>query len=147
LNLMTELLVTYIVLGVILFSFDTRTVLDPPQLALGLGLAAAFGLGLGTVNAYLFTRFPDWQIFWGILTRPLLLFSCVMFMFQDVPQPFRDILWFNPLVHAVGAFRAGIYPNYATGYVSPAYVLALALALFMVGLMLLRRFHRDMLYD
>ena len=55
--------------------------------------------------------------------------SCVMFMYTDVPQPFRDILWFNPLVHAVGTTRSGFYPNYRTDYISPAYVLAVSAVL------------------
>jgi len=147
LNLMTQLMVTYIVLAGILFAFDTRTVLDPPRIAEGLLLAAAFALGVGTVNAYLFTRFPDWQHFWSIITRPLLIFSCVMFIYEDVPQPFRDILWFNPLVHVVGAARAGFYLNYRADYVSPAYVMAISVVLLLLGLLLLRRFHRELLYE
>lgn len=147
LNLMAQLLVSYIVIGGILLAFDTRTVLDPPRIAEGLMLAAAFALGVGTLNAYLFTRFPDWQLFWSILTRPLLIISCVIFMFDNVPQPYRDILWFNPIVHAVGAMRAGFYPNYRADYVSPAYVLGVSAVLLLIGLLLLRRFHRDILFD
>jgi capsular polysaccharide transport system permease protein len=147
LNLMTQLMVTYIVLAGILLTFDTRTVLEPLWIAEGLALAAVFALGVGTVNAYLFTRFPDWQYFWSILTRPLLILSCVIFMYDNVPQPFQGILWFNPLVHAVGAMRAGFYPNYRVDYVSPVYVLAVSVTLILIGLLLLRRFHRDLLHE
>jgi capsular polysaccharide transport system permease protein len=79
------------------------------------------------------------------MMRPMVLISGVMFTFDSIPQPFRDWLWYNPLMHVTGEMRAGFYFNYAANYVSPAYVFGIALATGLVGMLFLRRYHRDIL--
>ena len=49
------------------------------------------------------------------------------------------MLWWNPLVHTVALMRAGFYGSYEPDYASPAYVLGIALSLFVIGAYLLRR--------
>ena len=79
------------------------------------------------------------------MTRPLLLISAVLFTLETVPQPYRDWLWFNPLVHIIGTLRAGFYNSYDATYVSPVYVFGISLMLMLSGLILLRRYHNDIL--
>lgn len=146
LNLMTQILVAYIVFVGIVLMFDTRTLIHLPSIALGLSMAAFLGLGAGTLNCFLFTMFPVWPRVWSVLTRPLFLVSCTIFLFDTIPQPFRDYLWFNPLVHAVGVTRRGFYPTYDAAYVSLTYVFGLGLLLMVIGMVFLRRYHRDLLY-
>lgn len=145
-NILTEIMVAYIVLAGIMILFDTRTVLDPPAIILGFAMAAALAFGVGTLNAFLMTRFDLWQRFWSIATRPLFIISCIFFVFDAIPQPYRDILWWNPLVHVVGQTRSGFYPGYDAPYVSAIYVFGLSIALTATGLVFLRRYHRDLLY-
>ena len=90
-------------------------------------------------------RFPVWVTIWGILNRPMFLISCIFFLFETIPQPYQDILWYNPLIHIVGEMRAGFYSNYDAPYVSELYVYGVSLCLTVVGLVLLRRFHRELL--
>ena len=71
--------------------------------------------------------------------------SGIFFLFDSVPQPYRDILWYNPLIHMVGQMRAGIYVTYEAEYVSVGYVMGLSLLLFATGLLLLRRHLRNAL--
>ena len=144
-NLLTELMVAYIVFAGILLFFETRVILDLPLIALGLGLAAALGLGVGTLNCFLFIRFPIWQQVWSILMRPLVILSCTFLLYGQIPQPFRGYLWFNPIVHVVGLTRAGFYANYDASYTSPLYVLGFAGICMVMGLVLLRRYHQDMM--
>jgi capsular polysaccharide transport system permease protein len=54
------------------------------------------------------------------------------------------LLWFNPLVHVVGQMRRGFYPTYEGAYVSPGYVLGLSAVCLLAGLLLLGRYHRDL---
>ena len=54
-------------------------------------------------------------------------------------------MWYNPLVHVVGQMRSGFYPYYDAPYVSPAYVFAISLICFALGLVMLRRYARDIL--
>ena len=56
-----------------------------------------------------------------------------------MPPQAQAVLWYNPLIHAVGLTRAGLYSGYDAHYVSPLYVLGVAGSLFVVGAYLLRR--------
>jgi len=145
LNGMTQALVAYLIITGILLFFETRTILHFPSIFAGFGMAMALGFGVGVVNCYMSTRFSLWQRVWAIGTRPLFIISCIFFVFDTIPQPFRDYLWWNPLVHVVGMTRRGFYPYYSADYVSVAYVMVVSLVLSAVGLLLLYRFHKDIL--
>ncbi|MEM9756137.1 MAG: ABC transporter permease [Pseudomonadota bacterium] len=146
LNGLTLLLVGYVIFAAICLAADTQSVLDPAQLALAYSMAAALALGVGAMNCVLVSLVPIWQQIWSILNRPLFLVSCVFFLFDAVQQPWRDVLWWNPLVHVVGAMRTAFYPTYDASYLSPAYVFGLSLALLAGGLVLLGRYHRDIIH-
>ncbi|MFY0633394.1 MAG: ABC transporter permease [Vannielia sp.] len=145
LNTITQTLVLMILLTGIIIAFDLRVILDIPHLALGFGLAVWLALGVGTLNAYLLSSFPTWERSWAILNRPLFILSCVLFVFDDVPQPYQDWLWFNPLIHCVGLVRAGIYATYDASYTSVGYVLAVGGVPMALGLLFLRRHHRNII--
>jgi capsular polysaccharide transport system permease protein len=147
LNAATQALVAYLVFGGILTVFETQTVLTPGPIFASFGLVAVLALGVGTLNCWLFARFPAWQTIWSILTRPLFLISGVFFTLDEVPEPYRDWLWWNPLNHVVGLLRAGLYPGYRADYAEPLYVLAVALVPLVLGLLMLRREARDLLHD
>ena len=143
-NAITQLLVAYLIFAALLFFQDTRTDPQAGGIALALFMAFAFGAAVGVINCFLNEAFPWWMQVWAILNRPLFLVSCVIFMFDDIPQPFRDYLWWNPLVHIIGQMRKSFYPSYAGDYVSPAYVLGMSLLVYAIGLALLIRYHRDL---
>jgi capsular polysaccharide transport system permease protein len=143
-NAITQMLVAYLVFAAILFFQDTRTDPQAGGIALSLFMALAFGAAVGVMNCFLNEAFPWWQQVWAILNRPLFLISCVLFVYDDIPKPFADYLWFNPLVHIVGQMRRSFYPSYAGDYVSPAYVLGVSLLVYALGLALLIRYHRDL---
>ncbi|NVJ64329.1 MAG: ABC transporter permease [Flavobacteriaceae bacterium] len=145
LNLMTQLLVSYAVLGGILLIFETRVVLDGVTIATSYGLAALLALGVGCFNSYMTVRFPVYQRIWSIAMRPLFLISCVFFLFDTIPEPYSNYLWFNPLVHVVGLMRRGFYPNYDAPYVSEPYVMTVSLIALVLGLTLLHRDHKALL--
>lgn len=145
LNMVTLLLVGYIIFSGCLLLFETRTTLDLPVIVQAYALSALLGLGIGTLNAYSFTRFPVVQRFWSILMRPMFLISGVLIPFGSIPQPYRDYLWYNPLVHLTGLMRAGFYGTYDASYVSVPYVLGISLVCLSIGLVLLRRHHQDLL--
>ena len=145
LNLITQLLVGYLILGGCLVLFVTRTKLDLPIIVEAYAIAAFLGLGIGTLNAYLFTRFPLVQRFWSILMRPMFLLSGVIIPLAAIPNPYRDYLWYNPLMHVTGLMRRGFYGTYDASYVSVPYVMGIALICLALGLALLRGNYRDLL--
>ena len=142
-NLLTHVMVFFIVVTGICQWFDECHILNIPAIALGMGLAAVFGFGIGILNCLLFSVFPVWESLWGILTRPLFLLSTVIYAFDDIPGQFRDLVWFNPMIHAIGLVRRGFYPTYDAAYASAPYVLGLALGLTVLGLALLGRWYLD----
>ena len=143
LNFLTHLMVISIILMGIVLVYDLRVVMDLQRLLLALALAGVFALGIGTFNCYLFVAFPSYVHVWAILNRPMFLLSGVLFLFDSVPQPFRDMLWYNPLVHLIGLMRSGIYATYEASYVSVAYVLGLSLLLLLAGLYMQYRYLRS----
>ena len=145
LNSFAQILVSAIVLTFILQVLGARAHLDFGSIALAYLLVMCLAAGVGTLNAFLSLAYPLWATVWAIVTRPLFIVSCIFFVFEAVPSPYGDVLWFNPLVHIVGLMRGGLYPFYHPGYVSVGYVLGIAAICFIAGLFLLWRHHRDIL--
>ncbi len=144
-SIVTEFMISYIVLSTILLTFETRTTLDLPRILLAYSMAIATGLGFGTLNCYLWVAFPVWRSLWSMLSRPLLLVSGVMILPEAIPRPIRDWLWWNPLLHVTSEMHAAFYYGYSPEDISPAYVFGLALGAGTFGFLLLRRYYRDLL--
>jgi len=144
LNVVTQIMVASVILGGIFLAFDPNVVIDAPRLGLALAMALSLAGGIGTLNSFLTLAWPLWSTIWAILTRPLFIVSGIFFVFEAVPRPFDDVLWFNPLIHVIGMTRDGIYPFYQASYVSPAYVLGLSAGCFITGQFFLWRYHRDL---
>jgi len=145
LNTLTQIMVGFFLLAAILALSDTHTVLDIQPILLAICLAALLGLGVGTMNCLLMGLFPVWKTIWSIITRPLFIASGILFLYEDMPPMIQDILWYNPLIHIVGLFRRGMYSLYNPIYILPPFVLGVALVLVALALLLLRRYHKDIL--
>ncbi|WP_102223976.1 ABC transporter permease [Acidimangrovimonas sediminis] len=141
---LTQVLAMYIVIAGIVAVFGLRPWVDPWAAGNALGMAAALGAGVGTLNCYLMTAFPAWARIWAIVTRPLFLISGAFFLYEGLPLPAREVLWFNPLIHVTAEMRAGFYPTYEAAFVSSSFVYLAALTALAAGLMLLRRHSRTM---
>lgn len=147
LNALTGMMVGYIVLTGIMLLFDTGAVIRIGPILVSLAMAILLGLGVGSVNCVLFGLVPVWGQIWAILTRPLMLLSGVIILQESLPRWVRDLLWYNPLSHVTAEMRRGFYPMYDASFVSLTYVFGLALGLTVLGLMLLGRYHLDILND
>ena len=145
LQVLTQVMVVYIVFSGILVFTETRAVLDFPSIALAIAMAVSLGLGVGAINCYLLDAIPIWERLWGIVTRPLMFVSAVFYTLEELPRALQDILWYNPIVHIVGVMRTGFYPGYDPLYVSLPYVFGIGLSLAAMGFLLLRRYHLDLL--
>lgn len=137
LNALTQTMVASVIFVGIMLFFDTKVIIRLPYIAAALALTGVLALGIGTLNCFLFTRFPVWQQIWSILTRPLFIGSCVFMLFDQVPAWVRDWLWYNPVVHLVGMMRHGFYSTYHAPYVSVSYVIGFSLVCGLMGLLLL----------
>jgi capsular polysaccharide transport system permease protein len=145
LNMLTQTLVFLVIVSGIVILFDVQTIIDPLPILAGVGLTGLVALGIGTLNCFLFNMVPVWEPIWQILTRPLFLVSTVFFTFEQIPQQYQDIGWWNPLVHLVALIRQGLYPSYDAYWVTPLYPATLGTLTLVFGLLFLRRFHGDIL--
>ncbi len=145
LNTLTGFLVALIVLWGILLVSPTTALLDLPKIALALSLSALLGLGIGTMNCYLSARIEVWDIAWSIASRPLFIVSGVFFIYEGVPKAAQNVLYYLPWMHIAGLMREGFYATYRPDYVSVSYVLVCSMLPLVFGLLLLRRYHKDLL--
>ena len=145
LSTITHVMVFYIVMTGIHVIYELNTIIDFVRIFETLLAAAVLGLAIGTLNCFFFTRFPVYRSAWSVLTRPLFIISCIIFVPEDIPAEIRDWILVNPIVHLVGNMRAAFYATYDATYVSLVYVYLIAGFVLAFGLLLLRRYHRDLL--
>lgn len=145
LNAITSIMIAVILLPLIIIFYDLNVIIDMKAIAWGYMLAFALGAGIGTLNCFLLSVLPIWERAWAVLNRPMFLVSGVIVLFDTVPLPYRDWMWWNPLIHPIGLVRKGIYSTYDATYVSSVYVLAVSGVTLALGLLLLRRYHRDII--
>ena len=145
LNTMTQILVFLIVMSGITLIFDIQSILAPRAILMSFAMAVSLGFSIGILNCYLIYAYPAWERIWAILNRPMFIVSCILFLLETIPEPYRGILWYNPLVHVTGEMRAGFYPSYEADYVSYAYVFGISLICSLFGIILLSRYHREMI--
>ncbi len=145
LNSLTQILIGALLIGGIMALVDAHAVFTAGPVLEATALAILLGLGVGLVNCVLIGLFPLWDTAWSIINRPLFLASGVIYIYEDLPTNAQNLLWYNPILHIIGIFRTGIFPTYSADYASPLYVLMIALALMTLGLILMGRYHRDVL--
>ena len=141
---MVHALVCIIVITGIIWYENVELIVNLPRVVSAFVRSAFLALGVGCANCFLMRRFPIWANVWAIITRPLFLISCIFIPFDSMPQGFREVLWFNPLIHIVGTNRSGFYSTYRAEYVDPVYVFVIAAVLFGGGLAFLTKWHRDL---
>ena len=144
-NLITHIVIFILIITVIKYMYDLSLDLNYLNIIIALCMTASLALGLGCFNCFLATRFPVWERIWAIANRPAFIISGIFFIIDDIPEPFKSYLWFNPLIHVVGKMRSGFYPYYEANYVSYLFVFLISLFLFFIGLILLSRQHRFLL--
>lgn len=104
------------------------------------------GLGLGLVLSVANQLLAELATIVKLLFTPIYFVSGVMFPVLVVPHPYRDWLFYNPLVSGIETLRGGFFPHY---YVVPetslSYLYGFALVSIFFGLALQVRFARKIL--
>ncbi len=146
LTFLTQVLVFCLIFTGVLWIYDPQVSLDLELIALAIAMTAVLGAGIGILNCLMISVLPSWQRLWNIAHKPMFIISSIFYIFEAVPEPYRSILWYNPLIHIVGTLRQATFSSYHASYASPAYVFAIGLTCLVVGLFFLRRWHKDFLY-
>ena len=145
-TLVTTAVMVVILTGIVIYD-DVNTIMRWWPVMASMIFAALLGLSAGCMNAYLFKRFAVWGTIWGILTRPMLIISGVLMIYEDMPELAQKVLWYNPVIHLTGLMRKGFYPMYHPEYISLLYVSFWITIPMTIGLLLLRRYQRELLYS
>ena len=84
----------------------------------------------------------SWDKIWGQLTRLLYFCSGIFYVPGMMPDWIRDILAWNPVLHAVDWFRSSFFREYEPHWLDRSYLLTFAVVALLVGLGLERGLQR-----
>lgn len=101
-------------------------------------VTALLGCGVGFVNAVLQTLFRSWDKLWNNATRLLYFFSGIFYVPGMMPDWARDILGWNPLLHAIDWFRVGFFSGYQPHWLDRRYLLLAGVLAILAGFALER---------
>jgi capsular polysaccharide transport system permease protein len=105
-----------------------------------------FAFGLGLISAVANNLYRPWSYGWLILQRFLYVASGVFYIPQSMPDWIRDALAWNPLLQGIEWFRTGFFRGYDPPWLDKPYLLGVAFATVVVGMMLERTLRRKMKY-
>lgn len=141
-----ELLTDTLVAAVLLVGFGLvglgRLPEDLAGVAAALLAAWLLGCGFGFLNAVVNAFAKSWDKIWAQLTRLLYFCSGIFYVPGMMPDWIRDILAWNPVLHAVDWFRASFFQGYEPHWLDPSYLSAVTVAALLTGLGLERGLRR-----
>ncbi|MFT4097322.1 MAG: hypothetical protein QM651_09360 [Rhodoblastus sp.] len=108
----------------------------------GFAALVMFGLGIGLCNASLERLWPVWRYIWAPIARAQILFSGVLYCPSLLRSDIRDILSWNPVLHASEIFRMGFYPMYPKVIYDGRYLWTCIFIVLLLGLALDRGLRR-----
>ena len=117
---------------------------DLPALSASVVAVALLGCGIGFINAVINAFFKSWDKIWVQLTRALYFCSGIFYVPGMMPDWIRDILAWNPVLHAVGWFRSSFFPEYEPHWLDRSYLAIVAAVSVAAGLCLERGLRRHL---
>lgn len=109
---------------------------------IGLGIACGLGAALGLLCCGLSVYSPVVERVFSTVMRIVFWTSALFHPVESLPKAARDILLFNPVVHAIELVRDGWFPGYDARHVDVWYPLVWILVLAFFGLSLERTARR-----
>lgn len=101
-------------------------------------LLAWFTVGLALIIGSVLQLSEILDRFWHPLTYLLFPISGTAFMVDWLPEPFRKIILYLPMVHATEMIRHGYYGDIVRTYEDPVYMMKCNLVILFIGLVLTR---------
>jgi capsular polysaccharide transport system permease protein len=106
-----------------------------------------FAFAVGYLGAVMITLVRGWlMVQIGILILMYIL-SGTFFIPTNLPAMLRNILWYNPLLHAVEWLRSAYYVGYGYGMLDRSYLLGSATVNLFLGLLLERGVRGRLLHE
>jgi capsular polysaccharide transport system permease protein len=95
--------------------------------------------GIGLCMGYIFLLWPYAKRVTPVVWRALSVFSGVLFVAEQLPTAYQQILLLNPLMHGLQLLRSSYFAGYRTEISSPSYFFLFVVLFFVLGLMCERR--------
>jgi capsular polysaccharide transport system permease protein len=141
-----ELLTDTMVAAILLAGFGAIGLGALPYDLLGVSAAMLMvwllGCGAGFLNAVITAFAKSWEKIWAQLTRILYFCSGIFYVPGMMPDWIRDMLAWNPVLHAVDWFRSSFFQQYEPHWLDRTYLSAIAVATLLTGFGLERGLRR-----
>lgn len=138
LEILTMTLVITVLYAGLWLSGELETAPALLMLVGGFAAAALFGGAVGGLAAVLISLAPTVERLLPVLRRPLYFVSGIFFIPAIVPEPAREILLWNPLMHAIDWVRAATYDAYRAPHLDRRFLATSLLILVFLALALER---------
>ena len=104
------------------------------------------GFGMGLITSVVSTLQPDFGKLYSFVTRPLFFLSSIFYPAYSIPQPHRDWLLLNPIVHGLELMRHGFsHKYYIVPEISLYYLLGFGLVMTVLGVTLHIRYAEELI--
>ena len=139
---------TYVFVGCILFfalfmsGVAEAVPYDLLPVMQALGIAIVLGTGIGMINIVILSYIHNWMTFFGFLSTPLWFFSGMWYVPEEIPEPFRHYMLYNPIMHIVMLSRSGFYREFKATLLDMPYLIGFAGVVLAVGLAMIRTARR-----
>lgn len=105
-------------------------------------VTASFGCGVGYINGVVAVFWRGWDKIFAQLTRALYFVSGIFYVPAMMPDWLRDVLLWNPLLHAIDWFRSGFFAAYQPHWLDRSYLTMIAILALLAGMGLERGLRR-----
>jgi capsular polysaccharide transport system permease protein len=119
------------------FGIDVRPA-SAPQAVEAMCAALLLGLGIGFVNALIALLFPLWVTAYALIIIVIWMCSGVLFVPDALPEIGRQIVSWNPVLHAVEWMRVAYYGSYSSRTLDKTYLLAFGYGSVFISLAVIR---------
>jgi ABC-type polysaccharide/polyol phosphate export permease/Flp pilus assembly protein TadD len=103
-----------------------------------------FACGCGFINAVINAFCKSWDKIWNQVTRILYFCSGIFYVPGNMPDWVRDILTWNPVLHAVDWFRSGFFVDYQPHWLDRTFLASVAVSTLLAGIGLERCLRRQL---
>ncbi|HWL05935.1 MAG TPA: ABC transporter permease [Xanthobacteraceae bacterium] len=110
-----------------------------PEDAVAAVLATIYlAFALGMLSALMYALMRVWIGVHILIVILMYISSGLFFVPSSLPQRLQDVLWFNPMLHAVEWLRSAYYDGYGYGLLDKGYLLGFATAVLFIAMLLER---------
>lgn len=129
----------FLLVSVLLYQYFNEPMLyefKPSLFILALILIYFFAFGFGLIIASVSIGYKDLRYLFNYISSLLMYATPVFYSVNEVPQNYREILWFNPLLHIFEMFRSSFIREYYLDSGGVVYAVTLCLFVLITGILM-----------